>query len=57
MVGIVRKANKAAEHDLMEESGTPGEPKLVMADAFPSKNAVRVEPKVGISSYSSDCHL
>lgn len=46
VVGIMRKASKAAEHDSMEESGRAGEAKLVMADAFPSKNAVRVEPKV-----------
>jgi len=47
VVTMVRKANKAAVHDLMEESETPCEAKLVTADALPSKNAVRVEPKVG----------
>ena len=46
VVTMVRKANKAAVHDLMEESETPCEAKLVTADALPSKNAVRVEPKV-----------
>ena len=48
VVGMVKKANKATVHDLMEESGkSQGETKLLMADTLPSKNAVRVEPKVG----------
>ena len=46
VVTMVKKANKATVHDLMEESETGCEAKLKTADALPSKNAVRVEPTV-----------
>ena len=57
VAGIVRKANKASMHDLMEESVRSGaEAKLVIADSLPSKNAVRVEPKVGILAPKPHSH-
>ena len=53
VTGLVSKVNKAAAQDLMQDHGNGPrfDAKLVMAVAFPTKDAVRVKPKVRYFQY------